>query len=407
MASRHRKKRTSRVIIPQKVRDSFENVGTGTLPALDAGLEEDQELSPDGIRRLRRSAVAYRELIRSIYDGLLITNHDGQIVDANSRAGQLMRFTRDEFLGGHVMDFLSGGERALMEDVHEKVGGEAFLIIEAVCVRKDGSQFPAEIAVHRGEFDEEGLLFFFIRDVSRRMRAEQQLRETMRELARSNADLEQFAYVASHDLKEPLRAITGYLELLSRRHGDQLDEQAAGYVQHATEGALNMRDLINHLLEYSRLERPVGEKRLCSIETVLKQAIRNLRSLIEEEEAVVTYDAMPNIETVPQRLVQVLQNLIANGIKFSNAQEPRVHVTSKQVDESWVFFVEDNGIGIPDGLRERCFIIFQRLHTRDEFPGSGIGLATCKKIVEQLGGKIWIHRSAPEEGTVVAFSLPT
>lgn len=406
MAQKQRHKKTTRVIIPQEVRESFEGAGGLTPKDIDGDSDSLAGMSPENVRQLRRSAADYRELVRSIYDGLLITDRDGHVIDANSRAGHLMQYARSEFIGGHVMDFVSGGDRALMDEVHRKVIGDAFLIIEAVCVRKDSSQFPAEIAVHAGETEEKGILFFFIRDVSRRMRAEQQLHETLRELARSNADLEQLAYVASHDLKEPLRAITGYLELLQRRHAADLDEQARSYVSHAIDGALRMRDLINHLLEYSRLDRPAGEKRMCSLETVFGQAVRNLRSLIEETGAAVTHDALPNVESVPQRLVQVFQNLVSNGIKFCKADQPRVHVSSKRVNGDIVVFVEDNGIGIPDALRERCFIIFQRLHTRDEYPGSGIGLATCKKIVEHLGGRLWIHRSSPARGTVFAFSLP-
>jgi PAS domain S-box-containing protein len=225
------------------------------------------------------------------------------------------------------------------------------------------------------------------------------------ELARSNAELQQFAYIASHDLQEPLRMVTSYLQLFARRYQNQLDTNADEFIAYAVDGATRMQALINDLLAYSR----VGTRNLpfeavdCNL--VVKQVIRNLQIAIAESQATVTYDSLPTVIGDETQLAQVFQNLISNAIKFRGVALPRVHITASRQNREWCFSVQDNGIGIEPDYADRIFVIFQRLHSRTEYPGTGIGLAICKKIVERHGGRIWIE-SELGQGTTFHFTIP-
>ena len=240
------------------------------------------------------------------------------------------------------------------------------------------------------------------------------------ELTRSNAELEQFAYVASHDLQEPLRMVTSYLQLLERRYKNKLDANADQFITYAVDGASRMQTLINDLLNYSRVSTrgqpfvPVD----CSV--VLEQVLANLQVAIADRKAVVTYDTLPQVMADATQLTQVFQNLIANAIKFCEHQQPLIHIGVRKGDadildgknlnftrseDEWLFSVRDNGIGLESQYTERIFIIFQRLHGRDKYPGTGIGLAICKKIIERHSGRIWVE-SKPGQGSTFYFTIP-
>jgi hypothetical protein len=226
------------------------------------------------------------------------------------------------------------------------------------------------------------------------------------ELERSNRELEEFAYVASHDLQEPLRIISSYLQLLNRRYADQLDEDGQRYIHYTVDAADRMRELIQDLLAYSRVGTQGQPFRLTDFETVLQEVLVNLQLAIEENSAVITYDPLPTVMADASQLRQLFQNLLGNALKFHSDRPPHVHIGSRQETDHWLLWVQDNGIGLDHKYAERVFVIFQRLHNRNEYPGTGIGLAICKKIVERHNGRIWVE-SQPGQGTTFYFTLST
>jgi len=244
------------------------------------------------------------------------------------------------------------------------------------------------------------------RDITERKKSEQHLVKTVGELKRSNDELQQFAYVASHDLQEPLRMVASYTQLLAKRYKGRLDSDADEFMAFAVDGCTRMKELIQDLLAYSRAG--TGEKTLREIsgEDALNEALTNLQAAIVQSGTVVTRDSLPAIRTNETQLAQVFQNLVGNAIKYRSAEIPQIHISaSKNVGNEWIFSVRDNGLGIDPQYFERIFILFQRLHGREEFEGTGIGLAICKKIVERLGGRIWVE-SQPGKGSTFYFALP-
>jgi signal transduction histidine kinase len=234
-----------------------------------------------------------------------------------------------------------------------------------------------------------------------------QLDEQSLDLRRSNTELEQFAYVASHDLQEPLRKVASFTQLLQRRYGDQLDERADQYIDFAVDGAKRMQQLINDLLAFSRVGRVNVERSVVSVDTVLRDALANLADAIEDAGAVVEVPegALPDVHGEPALLAAVFQNLIGNAVKFRGEDPAVVRVTVTRQGDEWEFAVADNGIGIDEEYAERIFVIFQRLHPKDAYAGTGIGLALSRKIVDYHGGRIWLDTTVPS-GTTFRFTLP-
>src|SRR2546425_815798 len=232
------------------------------------------------------------------------------------------------------------------------------------------------------------------------------LRKLITELERSNKELEQFAYVASHDLQEPLRMVSSYTQLLERRYGDKLDDKGRTFIAYAVDGATRMQRLINDLLEFSRVSTRGKPMQPVDVNRVLGAVRANLSVAIREADALVTSDELPTVVADETQLVQLLQNLVGNAIKFRGGERPHVHVSAQPAATECVFAVRDNGIGIAPEYFERIFVIFQRLHARGEYPGTGIGLAVCRRIVERHGGRIWVE-SAPGQGSTFYFALPT
>ena len=242
-------------------------------------------------------------------------------------------------------------------------------------------------------------------EIVEREQAERRLAQQARELARSNAELEQFAYVASHDLREPLRKIKSYTELLERGYASRLDAKADKYIAYIVDGATRMQTLITDLLTYSRVGRAELATEPTDLEAVLSRVLADCEAIIRESGALVTHEPLPVLSANPGQMAELLQNLLQNAIKFHGPESPRVHIWAVQGENEWLFGVRDNGIGIDPQYAERIFLIFQRLHTRTEYPGTGIGLAICKKIVENHGGRIWVE-SQPDQGATFYFTLP-
>ncbi|MEW6497319.1 MAG: CHASE3 domain-containing protein [Cyanobacteriota bacterium] len=232
-----------------------------------------------------------------------------------------------------------------------------------------------------------------------------QLKDANANLIRSNQELEQFAYVASHDLQEPLRAVNSYAQLLARKYQGNLDAKADKYINYLVEGATRMQQLINDLLEFSRVGTRGKELGLIDCEKLLSQVLQNLKVAIAENNAVITHDSLPTVMGDETQLLQLFQNLISNAIKFRREEPPQVHISVQQGEKEWRFAVRDNGIGMESEYFDRIFTIFQRLHSKSEYPGTGIGLAVCKKIVERHGGRIWVE-SQLGSGTGFYFTLP-
>jgi signal transduction histidine kinase len=246
-------------------------------------------------------------------------------------------------------------------------------------------------------------------DVVGRAIREKQLRDdhrrTLNELARSNRDLEQFAYVASHDLQEPLRMVATYTQLLAERYQGKIDQNADKYIHYAVDGALRMQTLVKDLLAYSRVGREASERQQTDCNLVLQSVIANLHPLIQESGARVIYANLPTLMANRSELLQLFQNLIGNAIKFRSSAPPEIRISAEDKTGEWIMSVADNGIGIAPEHAETVFVIFRRLHTHEEYPGSGIGLAICKRIVEEQGGHIWVE-SQPGKGAKFNFILP-
>jgi len=236
------------------------------------------------------------------------------------------------------------------------------------------------------------------------IKTRQDLEQSVAELGRSNADLQQFAYVASHDLQEPLRMVSSYTQLLARRYKGRLDADADEFIAFAVDGANRMQRLIQDLLAYSRVSTGGQQFEPTSVGIALNHALGNLVSAVKESGALITHDPLPAVMGDEKQLVQLFQNLLSNALKFSGEQPPRIHISAKPSAAGWLFSIHDNGIGIDPQYADRIFVIFQRLHTRAEYPGTGIGLAICKKIVERHGGRIWVE-SEPGKGATFYFTL--
>jgi PAS domain S-box-containing protein len=251
----------------------------------------------------------------------------------------------------------------------------------------------------------ERLIYALGRDVTEHKNFERKLQENADELERSNGDLQQFAYLASHDLQEPLRAVAGCVQMLGERNVGKLDERSSELMRHAIDGAKRMQALINDLLAYSRVGSKGISKTWIDSRAVVEKALRQVDAAIVEGNAKITVDPLPKIFADPVQLAQLFQNLIANGIKFHGPQRPEIRISAEEASGETIFSIRDNGIGISPEYHDRLFVLFQRLNRRKDYSGTGVGLAICKKIVERHGGRIWIE-SQPGEGANFRFTIP-
>lgn len=339
--------------------------------------------------------------------GIVIADVTGKIILANDYFLNILGVTREDFVSGKVdwreftpPEWLQADEKAIAE-LREHGVCEPY---EKEYVRGDGTLVPVYVANAMLPGPEEQVAAFVL-DITERKRAEVALQRTADDLLRSNAELEQFAYVASHDLQEPLRMVSSYVQLLAKRYQGKLDSDADEFIAYAVDGAKRMQALINDLLAYSRVGRLGHEFSPVSVEYLLVDVLTDLQLTIEESGAAITHDALPVVRGDPIQLASVLQNLLLNAIKFRSAEPPCIHIGLCRNQDKWVFSVKDNGIGIDPKFSERIFVIFQRLHNRESYSGTGIGLAICKRVIQRHGGRIWVE-SELGKGSIFHFTLP-
>jgi PAS domain S-box-containing protein len=361
-------------------------------------------------RHLAQMEGRYRGLLEAAPDAMVVVNPAGEIVLLNVQAEKQFGYRRDELVGQRVKNIIPEGfaERLIADALRSAEDALAQQIgtgIELSGRRKDGSEFPIEIMLSPLASVEGTLVTAAVRDITTRKKAEASLLEKVEELNRSNEELGQFAYIASHDLQEPLRMVASYTQLLSRRYKGKLDSDADEFIAFAVDGASRMQRLIQDLLAYSRVGTKGKELLDTSGEEALQHALVNLRGAIEASGAQVTHDALPDVLADEMQLIQLFQNLVGNAIKYQRAETPRVHISAVRKDgKEWIFSVQDNGLGIDSQYFEKIFGMFQRLHKREEFAGTGIGLAICKKIAERHGGTITVE-SQVGQGSTFRFAL--
>ncbi|WP_213807753.1 PAS domain S-box protein [Granulicella sp. dw_53] len=364
----------------------------------------------DAEEHLAQMEERYRGLLEAAPDPMVVVNQGGEIVLLNVQAEKQFGYHRDELLGQQVKNIIPEGfaERLIadaLRSAEDALAQQIGMGIELYGRRKDGSGFPIEIMLSPLVSMEGTLVTAAIRNITRRKMAEANLMQKVEELNRSNEELGQFAYIASHDLQEPLRMVASYTQLLSRRYKGKLDSDADEFISFAVDGANRMQRLIQDLLAYSRVGTKGKDLLRISSEDALEQAIKNLGRSIEEGGACVTHDPLPTVLADEMQLVQLFQNLVGNAIKYHLSNMPKVHISAEKSNRGkWIFSVRDNGIGIDAQYFDRIFGMFQRLHKREEFAGTGIGLAICKKIVERHGGTISVE-SQPGQGSTFRFTL--
>jgi len=371
------------------------------------GIVEDITERKEAEEALKESEEKFRNLSEQS-PNMIFINRKGKIVYANKKCEELTGYSREEFYSPDFdyLELIEPEHRELvLKSFQKHMNGEDVEPVEYTLRTKNGVKIDAILTTKLIKSGGEEAILGIITDITEQKNAEKQLMQLNRELTRSNEELQQFAHVASHDLQEPLRMVASYVQLLERRYKGKLDEDADEFIGYAVDGAKRMQNLINNLLLYSRVGIRGKPFKREDMNVLLNKALENLKITIEENDAEITYDKLPVVECDELQMVQVFQNLIGNSIKFRTEDKPKIHISAEKNDKSWLFSVRDNGIGIESRYRDRIFIIFQSLHSKKEYPGSGIGLTISKKIIERHGGSMWFS-SKPEQGTTFYFSIP-
>ncbi len=370
-------------------------IGTATI---GRDITERQEAE----KTLRESDTRFRSVVQSSTNAIVIADGNGNILSWNNGAQNTFGYAEKEIINQPFTRLLPSkfqeaytiNETKLQNQQNSKLFGKT---IELQGIRKNGSEFPIELSLSTWKIDDDTYFGGIIRDITERKK--------MEDLLRSNTELQQFANVASHDLQEPLRMVASYVQLLSEHLKGKLDEDSTEYMGFAVDGAKRMQMLVNGLLEYSRVESRGKELQDVDMNQVFNQTISNLEIRINETHAKINHGPLPHVLGDPVQLAQLIQNLFSNGLKFQKSEFPEIDFSASENENEWVFACKDNGIGIDPKYYDRIFVIFQRLHHRDEYSGTGIGLAVCKRIVERHGGKIWVE-SKPDSGATFYFTLP-
>ena len=347
-------------------------------------------------------------IVESSDDAIVSKDLNGIVRSWNSGAERVFGWTAQEIIGNHISVIAAPDRLDEMPNILRRIrSGERIEHYETKRKRKDGRIIDISLTVSP-MFDRSGRIIGaskIARDISERKRMDEVVRATNIALCRANADLEQFAYSASHDLREPLRMIGIYSEMMKRYCGGNLDERANGYLRYIVEGAQRMEQLVTDLLEYTKAAKADSESPLVDASAAFQSILSQLSPLIEANHATVTFDALPEIRMHGVHAEQIFQNLVSNALKYRREEPPVVHVSAVKAPGEWIFSLQDNGIGIDQRYAEQIFGLFRRLHTSDKYPGTGVGLAICRNIVERYGGRIWVT-SSPGEGSTFFFSIP-
>lgn len=357
----------------------------------------------------KRAEDYFRLAIESAPSAMVMIDERGNIVFVNRRLLALCGYGREELIGQPAVWLLPerfrksvlGFNAAAFDKSQEPAAASYDLQVR----HKDEREIPVEVGLSPFTIEERRFCLATLNDVSERRRAEEALKRYTEELQRSNRELGQFAYVASHDLQEPMRAISGCVQLLAQRYRDKLDARAHELIEHTVGGAARMQALINDLLSYSRVSSRARPFQVCDIRHPVRQALANLEFAIQESRARITVEGLPLASIDATQFTQLFQNLIGNAIKFRAERIPEIYVGAEARSGNYLFWVKDNGIGVEPQCADRIFGVFQRLHGRTKYPGNGIGLAICRKIVERHDGRIWVE-SIPGTGSTFYFTLP-
>ena len=356
---------------------------------------------------LQESEFKYRQIVELAEEGIWVIDSNARTTYVNQAMARMLSYTESEMLGRQIFDFMDEQEQQITSQYVDRRKQGISEKHESKLKNKDGQDIWTYISTSP-VMDEQGNMLSscaLVYNITHRKQAEQQMLQLTEDLKRSNEELEQFAYVASHDLQEPLRAVTSYTQLLAQRYQGNLDEKADKYINYVVDGASRMQQLINDLLAYSRLGTRAQEFQVADCKAAVAQSLCNLQIAIAEKKPLITCEEMPTVMADEFQLVQLFQNLIGNAIKFCRQDVPIIHIAAIIQDDEWLFSVRDNGIGIDSEYADRIFIIFRRLHSRREYLGTGIGLAMCKRIVERHGGRIWVE-SQSGEGAIFYFTIP-
>ena len=370
--------------------------------AMAARLEED-------IGRLEESEERFRSAFEQAAVGMVYCTPEGRFSRVNSLFCSMTGYTEDEIMKLNFRDITYPDDvQGYVEFAEKLISGEMDSYKhEKRYVKKSGEVFWIRLFTTMIRNPDRSPKHFMgvVEDISAKKKAEEELNAVVEELKRSNSDLEQFAYISSHDLQEPLRSIAGYLQLFDKKYRGKFDNDADSYINSTIAAAERMRDIINDVLQYSRISKKNEPFSEVDVNEAVAQACLNTRDTIESGGAVIIYSGLPRVYGDFGQIARLFQNFISNSVKFRGKEPPRIEITARENSKDYIFKVKDNGIGIEPQYAEKVFAIFQRLHSRREYPGTGIGLAVCKKIVERHGGRIWLE-SEPEKGAEFCFTIP-
>jgi PAS domain S-box-containing protein len=357
------------------------------------------------IKRILRSKKGLEYIFDAIPDLIAVLDKDHRVVMVNKAMADKLNTLPDLCCGSICFEVVHNAKNPPNNCPHSKLLNDGLEHISEVDEENLGGYFIVTASPIK---DDNGNLLGSIHiahDITARKNAEEKIERHREELAKSNAELEHFAYVASHDLREPLRMITSFLQLLERRYTNQLDQDANEFIGFAVDGAKRLNEMINDLLTYSRVSTKKREFKMLNCEQILDETLTNLKIQIEESKAIITHESLPKIFVDKMLMVELFQNLITNAIKYQRQETPKIHISANKEGDQYCFAVKDNGIGIESEHLGGIFTIFQRLHTKDEYEGTGLGLAIAQKIVNEHSGHIWAE-SEVGKGSIFYFTIP-